>query len=69
MFELISCGGDILIVQVQGHRMADEVLCTGFKAELLVHSLHAVLVQIDTLDELSNTYQNGPFGWKTYPGG
>jgi hypothetical protein len=39
--------------------MADEILCTRFQAELLVHSLHAVLVQIDTLDVLSNTYQRG----------
>lgn len=39
---------DSLVVQVQGHGVANEVLSTRFEAELLVYSLHRVLVQVDT---------------------
>lgn len=38
---------DVLVIQIQGHSMTDEVLGTRFETELLVDSLHGVLVQVD----------------------
>ena len=43
-----SKGGDhALIVKVKGHSVANEILRSGLKAELLVNGGHCVLVEVD----------------------
>ena len=38
----------LLVVKVEGHGVADEVLSTGLETELFVNVFHAVHIEVDT---------------------
>ena len=38
---------DSLVIKVQGHSVANEILSTRFETEFLIDRLHAVSVKID----------------------
>lgn len=37
-----------LVIEVEGHSMADKVLCTGLEAELFVDGFHAVGIEVES---------------------
>lgn len=39
---------NLLVVEVEGHGVTDEVLSTGFETELFVDYFHAVHIEVDT---------------------
>ena len=61
-----------LIVEIESHGMADEVLGAGFELEFLVDHLHAVLIQINALDcsvnLISSTARTGSANLGEWPG-
>jgi hypothetical protein len=38
----------ILVVEVKGHGMTDEILGAGFETELFVDKLHVVIVKVNS---------------------
>lgn len=44
-----------LVSQVERHGVSDEILGTRLKAELGVHALHGILVQVDGCANVSNS--------------
>lgn len=37
-----------LVIEVEGHGVANEVLGTGFEAKLFIDRCHAVLIKVDS---------------------
>jgi hypothetical protein len=40
-------GNDLLVIQVEGHRVANEILGSGFQTKFIVNKFHVVFVQIN----------------------
>lgn len=45
----------LLVIQIQRHSMANKVLSSGLKTELLINRFHALLVQIDAYGLIQQT--------------
>ena len=39
---------NVLVIEVESHGMADEVLGTGLEPELVVDKLHGVVIKVDS---------------------
>ena len=40
-------GYHLLVIEVEGHSVSDEILSTGLESKLLVNRRHRVLIEID----------------------